>query len=105
MRAEHHAFHGDAAFLGVAFSVEFAQVALQQVVLVGFVAIHVHALTEAVGEHFHLLVDELVVNSDVVVVELVLAVELNLELRSHSHIEHESVRSGLLQIDSLMLCL
>ena len=99
----HGSVHRYSAFLCVAVGVQLTQVALQHVALLAVVRVCLLIASQLTCEHIHLLVDELVVRLDVVVSELGVAVELYLELRSHSYVEHESVRSVLLYVHRLLL--
>ena len=98
---QHGTSHLKTAFLSVALLVELAQVTLEKIALLIAVSLLVFACTRC--EHVDLLVDQLVVNSYIIVHNLILSVELHLEFGGHGNIEHEGIRSGLLQILRFLL--
>ena len=59
-------------------------------------------MTRTTLEHLNLLINQLIINSNLVVVNLVLAIQLNLKLWSDSNIKLELVRSWFFQVYCLL---
>ena len=100
----HHnsTLNGDTTFLGVTILVELADITLQKVVLLILLALLVAACTLSV--HLYLLVEDLVIYSNVVVINLVTARKCNLEFWCYCDIKHKCVRTILLNVNwSLLL--
>ena len=60
-------------------------------------------MTAAAGIHIHLLVYQFVVHLDGIVVNLIVAAQLNLKFGSHGNVEDERIGSILLHIHRLLL--
>ena len=95
---EHHVGERDAALERVALGIELTQVALQHVALLGVILLGLLVAAGTRGIHVGLLVNQLVIDLDGVIVNLVLAVQLNLELGSHGNVEDERVGSLLREV-------
>ena len=100
---QHSSLNSDATFLGVALSVELAQVALQHIVLLSVKVFSLYIFASATLQHLQLLSNQVGIGLNLIIVDLVLAVQLNLKLRSHSNIEDEGIRSILLNVNGHLL--
>ena len=100
---QHCVGNGDATLFHITLLVQLTQVALQHVTLLWVKLLSLLVLSCTLLVHLHLLVDEFIVNSDVIVVDLILTTQRSLELRSHSDVELESQRIVALEVQCLLL--
>ena len=80
-----------------------AQVTLQHVALLGIVLLGLLILTGTALIHLNLLVDELIINSDVIIVNFILTGQFCLEVRSYSNIKLKGQRCITLEIELFLL--
>ena len=102
LRHQRSTLNGNAAFERIVVLVQLTEVALQHITLFRIESIHLVVVAGTALEHLDLLVNQLVVNGNLIVVNLVLAVQFNLELRCDGNVELELIRSFLFQINTLL---
>ena len=100
----HHnsTLNGDTTFLGVTILIEFTQITLQHIVSLIRLCLLIASSTRCI--HINLLVKNLIIYSNVVVINLVTARKCNLEFWCYCDIKHKCVRTILLNVNwSLLL--
>ena len=98
MRHHYSTFHGDTTFECIAFFIEFTKVSLEHITLFGVEFFRLVVMSCTVCEHFHLLVNELVVYLYIVVVNSILTCKFDIEFRCNSDVELKSIGSWLFKL-------